>query len=65
MAWGPVGGEREGRGDQWPGVQWVKGREGGISGLGSSGWWAYVGEFHPNGNIVHLGTVTIEKGHIF
>ena len=48
----------------WRNETAVKGR-GGISGLGSSGWWAYVGEFHPNGNIVHPGTVTIEKGHIF
>ena len=34
--------------------------EGGISGLGSSGWACYVGEFHPKcskfGTIVHLGS---------
>ena len=38
--------------------------EGGISGLGSSGWACYVGEFHPKcskfGTIVHLGSKTEE-----
>ena len=39
--------------------------EGGISGLGSSGWACYVGEFHPKcskiGTIVHLGSKTWKK----